>query len=52
MSYLWLILGLILILVGANALTDGASAIARRFGISDLVVGLTVVALGRLRAVP
>lgn len=46
MSYLWLILGLILILVGANALTDGASAIARRFGISDLVVGLTVVAFG------
>lgn len=42
----WLLLGLGLILVGANALTDGASAIARRFGLSDLVVGLTVVAFG------
>jgi len=37
---------MILILTGANALTDGASALARRFGISDLVVGLTVVAFG------
>ncbi|MBD5282831.1 MAG: calcium/sodium antiporter [Bacteroides sp.] len=42
----WLLLGLGLILVGANVLTDGASAIARRFGLSDLVVGLTVVAFG------
>lgn len=46
MDILWLILGLILILVGANALTDGASAMARRWGVSDLVVGLTVVAFG------
>lgn len=43
---LFLVMGLVLILVGANALTDGASSIARRFGISDLVVGLTVVAFG------
>lgn len=42
----WLIVGLVLILVGANALTDGASSIARRMGISELVVGLTVVAFG------
>lgn len=42
----WLVLGLVLILVGANVLTDGASAIARRFGLSDLIVGLTVVAFG------
>ncbi|MDE7135787.1 MAG: sodium:calcium antiporter, partial [Muribaculaceae bacterium] len=46
MTYIWLIVGLALILIGANALTDGSSAIARRFGISDLVVGLTVVAFG------
>ena len=43
---IWLVVGLVLILVGANGLTDGASAIARRIGISDLVVGLTVVAFG------
>lgn len=42
----WLILGLVLILVGANMLTDGASAVARRMGVSDLVVGLTIVAFG------
>lgn len=35
-----------LILVGANILTEGASAIARRIGVSELVVGLTVVAFG------
>ncbi|MCM1452649.1 MAG: calcium/sodium antiporter [Clostridium sp.] len=46
MDILWLILGLALILIGANALTDGASAMARRWGVSDLVVGLTVVAFG------
>ena len=46
MDVIWLILGLILILVGANALTDGASALAKRWGVSDLVVGLTVVAFG------
>lgn len=46
MDILWLVVGLVLILAGANALTDGASAIAKRMGISDLVVGLTVVAFG------
>lgn len=45
-NIVFLIFGLALILVGANALTDGASAIARRFGISDLVIGLTIVAFG------
>lgn len=46
MDIFWLILGLVLILVGANALTDGASAMAKRWGVSDLVIGLTVVAFG------
>ncbi|MDE5727341.1 MAG: calcium/sodium antiporter [Duncaniella sp.] len=46
MNIVWLVAGLVLILVGANALTDGSSAIARKMGISDLVVGLTVVAFG------
>ena len=43
---LYLVIGLVLILAGASALTDGASAIARRMGVSDLVVGLTVVSFG------
>lgn len=42
----FLLLGLALILIGANALTDGASAMAKRWGVSDLVIGLTVVAFG------
>lgn len=40
------IAGLIFILTGANMLTDGAAAIAKRFKISNLVIGLTVVAFG------
>lgn len=43
---IWLVVGLVLILGGANALTDGASAVASRLGVSDLVIGLTVVAFG------
>lgn len=42
----FLIIGLVLILWGANAVTDGASAIAKKWGVSDLVIGLTVVAFG------
>lgn len=42
----FLILGLTLVLAGANFLTDGASAVARRFKISDLIIGMTIVAFG------
>lgn len=42
----YLVAGLVLILAGANYLTDGSSAIAKRIGVSDLVIGLTVVAFG------
>ena len=45
-NLLSLIGGLALILVGANALTDGAASVAKRFHISDLVIGLTIVAFG------
>lgn len=45
-SIFWLIFGLVLILVGASALTDGSSSVAARLGVSDLVIGLTVVAFG------
>lgn len=38
--------GLIAIVKGADWLTDGAAAIARKFGIPTLVVGLTIVAMG------
>lgn len=46
LNILFLLLGLVLILVGANTLTDGASAVAKRWGVSDLVIGLTIVAFG------
>lgn len=46
LNTLLLIGGLALILLGANGLTDGAAAIAKKFRISDLVIGLTIVAFG------
>ncbi len=46
LTVLLLIVGLVLILGGANYMTDGAAAVAKRFGLSDLVVGLTIVAFG------
>lgn len=45
-NILFLIGGLALILLGANGLTDGAASVAKRFRISDLVIGLTIVAFG------
>ncbi len=44
--YLLFIIGLIFLIKGADFLVDGASSIARRLNISDLVIGLTVVAFG------
>lgn len=46
MDILLLIGGLILILAGANGLTDGASSVAKRFKIPPIVIGLTIVAFG------
>lgn len=42
----YLVLGLALLVVGANYVTDGAVAVAKRFNVSNLIIGLTVVALG------
>lgn len=41
-----LIAGLLLILFGANYLVDGSSSIAKRFGLSEFVIGLTIVGIG------
>lgn len=41
-----LVIGLILLLAGADLLVRGAVSIAQAFGISDLVIGLTIVAVG------
>lgn len=46
MDILLLIIGLALILIGANYLVDGASSIAKRAGISDFIIGMTIVGIG------
>ncbi len=46
MSYLALIISLVLLVVGANWLVDGASAIARRYHISEYIIGATIVGMG------
>lgn len=46
MTIVLMLVGLALLLVGANYLTEGSSAIAKRFGISEFVIGLTIVAIG------
>ena len=43
---LWLTLGLILLIKGADLLVNGASSLAKKFNVSDLAIGLTVVAFG------
>ena len=40
------VVGVTMLVLGANWLVDAASSIARTFGVSDLVIGLTVVAVG------
>ena len=46
LSIISFIAGIVLVIFGADWLTKGASGIARRFGVSELVIGLTIVALG------
>ena len=46
MDYLFLVVALTLIVVGAMLLTDGSVALARRMHIPEFIVGLTVVAVG------
>jgi len=46
MSYLLLTGGLLMLIFGSNWLVDGASSLARKLNISDIVIGLTVVAFG------
>lgn len=45
-SLMWLMIGLALLLISSNYLVKGAVGIAEYFGVSDLVIGLTVIAIG------
>lgn len=43
---LCILVGLVLILVGSDWLVDGASAVARKYGISEFIIGMTIVGIG------
>jgi len=45
-NILLIVLGMALLIKGGDLLVDGASSLARRFNISELAIGLTVVAFG------
>mgnify|MGYP003297022209 CR=1 FL=1 len=46
LQFLILIAGLLLILFGANYLVDGSSSIAKKFGLSEFIIGVTIVGIG------
>lgn len=46
MVYLWLVVGFILLIKGADYFVDGAAGIARRLNVPSVIIGLTIVALG------
>ena len=45
-AILWTIVGLIVLPISAKLLVEGATDIAHIFGVSDLVIGLTIIAIG------
>ncbi len=46
MHYLLLIVGFVLLVLGADYLVKGASSVAKRMKVPDLIIGLTIVAFG------
>ncbi len=46
MAVMWLVVGLATLLIGAELLVDGAIGIAKELGISEVVIGITIVAFG------
>ena len=46
LNCLLLVVGIALVLWGADRFTDGACGVARRWNVSEMVIGLTIVALG------
>jgi cation:H+ antiporter len=45
-AILWLVVGLLLLIISSRILVWGAVDLATRFGVSELVIGLTIVAIG------
>jgi len=46
MAFVWLVVGLATLLIGAELLVDGAIGIAKMLGVSEVVIGITIVAFG------
>lgn len=46
MALVWLAVGLGTLLVGANWLVEGSSGVAKMLGVSEVVIGITIVAFG------
>lgn len=46
MEIVWLLLSLVILYFGAEGLVSGASSLAKRMGVSPLVIGLTIVSIG------
>ncbi|MFA0439465.1 calcium/sodium antiporter [Vibrio sp. 10N.286.49.C2] len=45
-AIMWVVIGLIILPIAADRLVDSAVTIAQYFGMSDLVIGLTIIAIG------
>ncbi len=45
-EYLYLVVGFVFLIKGADFLVEGASSLAKKFGVSSLIIGLTIVAFG------
>ena len=43
---IWIVIGFIFLIKGADLLVKAATSIAKRFGLSEMLIGLTIVALG------
>lgn len=46
LDILFIIVGVAMVLIGADRLTEGASALARRMNVPEIIIGLTIVAAG------
>jgi cation:H+ antiporter len=46
LTYLLFVVGFVLLIKGADYLVEGSSSLAKRLGVSDLVIGLTIVSFG------
>ena len=45
-SFFFIVIGFILLIVSADVLVDGASGVAKRFHIPEIIIGLTIVSIG------